>query len=74
MKRPKTIRDLMLLVGIIGLALGIGINVAPYSPLIVVALIIMSPQILVVAICGYLAVRQERRQAQRDSTDTGEGR
>ena len=74
MKRPKTIRGLMLLVAIIGLVLGIGINVAPFLPLIVAALIIMAPQILVVAICAYLSVREERRRIERDSSDPADVR
>ena len=51
MKIPKTTRGLMILVAIVGLILGIAINFAPFLPLIVVAAIILSPQIVVVAIC-----------------------
>jgi hypothetical protein len=69
MKAPKTIRSLMLCVGAVGLALGIGINVAPYQPLITVALIVMSPQIVVIAICAYLSIREERMRSQREHTD-----
>jgi hypothetical protein len=70
MKPPKTIRGLMFFFAIIGLALGLGINVAPFLPLILVAVIVMSPQIIVVAICAYLSVREERKRAQRDSPDS----
>jgi hypothetical protein len=70
MKLPKTIKGLMLLVAIIGIALGLGINAAPFYPLILAAVIVLSPQIVVVAICAYLSVRKERKQAQRDSTDS----
>jgi hypothetical protein len=69
MKVPKTIRGLMLFVAAVGFALGIGINVAPYQPLIMVALIVMSPQIVVIAICAYLSIREERLRAQRDRAD-----
>ena len=69
MKAPKTIRGLMLFVAIIGIVLGVGINVAPYFPLIVVAAIVISPQIIVVAICAYLSVREERQRAKPDSSD-----
>jgi hypothetical protein len=70
MKAPKTIRGLMLFVAIIGIALGIGKSVAPLWPLMLVATIIMSPQIIVVAICAYLSVREERKRLQRESADS----
>ena len=52
MKLPHTIRGLMILVGIVGLFLGIAINARPFLPLIVVAAVILSPQIIVVAVCA----------------------
>ena len=74
MKIPKTTRGLMILVAIVGLILGIAINFAPFLPLIVVAAIILSPQIVVVAICAYLSTREERHRAQRDSPDSPNAR
>jgi hypothetical protein len=69
MKAPKTIRGLMLFVAIVGIVLGVGINVAPFFPLITVAAIVISPQIIVVAICAYLSVREERLCAKQDASD-----
>jgi hypothetical protein len=69
MKTPKTIRGLMLFVAAVGLVLGIGINAAPYLPLIIVALILLSPQIVVIALCSYLSIREERQRAQGDHAD-----
>jgi hypothetical protein len=59
MKLPKTTRGLMILVAIVALVLGIAINTGPFLPLIVIAAIILSPQIIVVGICAYLSPRQE---------------
>jgi hypothetical protein len=70
MKAPKTIRGLMIVVAIFGIVLGVAINAAPLLPLFTAAVIVMSPQILIVAICAYLSVRDERKQAQRDSLDS----
>jgi hypothetical protein len=70
MKPPKTIRGLMLFVAIIGIVLGVAINAAPFFPLITVAVIVISPQVIVVAICAYLSVREERQRAMRDSPDS----
>jgi hypothetical protein len=69
MKPPKTIRGLMQFVAIIGIVLGVAINAAPFLPLITVAAIVMSPQIIVVALCAYLSVRENRCKAQHDSLD-----
>ena len=66
MKLPHTIRGLMILVGIVGLFLGIAINARPFLPLIVVAAVILSPQIIVVAVCAYLSERNRRQTAPRD--------
>jgi hypothetical protein len=52
LKSPKTIRGLMILVAILGLSLGIGINAAPFAPLILAAAIVMTPQAIIVAICA----------------------
>jgi hypothetical protein len=74
MKAPKTIRGLMLFVAVVGIALGVGINTAPFLPLILVAVTVMAPQIIVVAICAYLSVREERMRAKRDSADSTDPR
>jgi hypothetical protein len=70
MKAPKTIRGLMFFVAIIGIALGLIINAAPFLQLFVLAAIVMSPQIIIVAICVSLSIREERKQALRDSPDS----
>ena len=60
MKPPKTIKGLMIIVAIIGLLLGIAINAVPFLPLILISLIVIAPQILIVAICALLAIRDKR--------------
>ena len=65
LKSPKTIRDLMILVAILGVCLGIAINAAPFAPLILAAAIVMTPQIIIVALCAYLSVREDRNQSPR---------
>jgi hypothetical protein len=69
MKPPKTIRGLMLCIAIVGLLLGLAKNAAPFFPLIVVVLVLMTPQIIIIAICAYLAVRDERKQLPPNSPD-----
>jgi hypothetical protein len=66
-KSPKTIRGLMMLVAILGLCLGVGINAAPYARLILAATIVMTPQIIVVAICAFLSVRENQSQSTQAS-------
>jgi hypothetical protein len=65
LKSPKTIRGLMILVAILGLSLGIGINAVPYSPLILAAAIVMIPQIIIVALCAYLSAREDQNGSPR---------
>ena len=60
MKPPKTILGLMTIVAIIGVVLGIGVNVAPFAPLILISLIVIAPQTLIVAICAFLATRETK--------------
>jgi hypothetical protein len=60
----------MLFVAAIGLALGIGINAAPYSPLILVVAILLLPQIIVMALCAYGSIREERLRQKRDAYDS----
>jgi hypothetical protein len=60
MKAPKTIKGLMIIVAIIGLVLGIAINAAPFLPLIFITLIVIAPQVLIVAICALLAIRDNK--------------
>lgn len=59
MKLPRTTRGLMILVAIVGLLLGVAINLPWFLALIVLTTIVMSPQIIIVAICAYLATREE---------------
>jgi hypothetical protein len=60
MRKPKTIKDLMIIVAIIGLLLGIAINTAPFLPLMLIAMLVILPQTALVGICALLAVRDER--------------
>ena len=55
----------MILVAILGLCLGIAINAAPFAPLIFAAAIVMTPQIIIVALCAYLSVREDRNRSPR---------
>jgi hypothetical protein len=66
MKLQHTIRGLMILVAIVGLLLGVAINLRPFLPVVVVAVIILSPQIIVVAISSFVSARHERQRAERD--------
>ena len=67
-KLPKTTRGLMILTAVIASLLGIAINLQPYLPLLLVIAIVLSPQIIVVAICSVLAARERTPQPVRCQT------
>jgi hypothetical protein len=60
LKRPFTIKDLMLIVAIVGLLLGIAINTMHFLPLILIGMLVILPQVLVLGICALIAIRDKR--------------